>query len=270
MTVALTITAADGAQITINLNDPVINPNLPASLAFQFEPAKGGMFQSNAGVTSAVANGDVIGYLPDFSGNSFHLTSIADDATRPTLQGVGVHPYVNFDGSNDVLRHSSASGAYAAGSASWFAALRSNGNSVSSGVLSESSTLGLTPIYEPIIANSVTASSAAASIRNDASTFLLSNATVLQANVFSGADVVYGIVDDGSGITPYLNGVAGTRVAYTRSGTMTPNVFAMGALIRSTISGWFNGRIYGAFGWNRALTSAEVAQANTYATKLYS
>jgi hypothetical protein len=265
MTVALTITAADGAQTTINMADPAVNPAAPASLAFQFEPARGGMFQSNAGTTSAVANGDVIGYLPDFGTGGLHLTSAADDTSRPTLQGVGVHPYINFDGVNDGLRHLAPSGAYAAGAASWFIALRSNANATDACLMGDAAT---TPLYA-ILANHTAASSASMKVRNDANTLLLDGVSALMANVFNGADHVFGIIDDGSGVTPYLDGVAGSRVAYTRSGTLTMSTFNLGALFRASASNWWAGRVYGAMGANRVFTAAEITSANGYLTKLY-
>src|SRR4051812_35647666 len=56
------------------------------------------MFQSNAG-TTAVTDGSACGYAGDKSGNGFHLTSVADDTTRPTWNNNGGLPYLNFDGS---------------------------------------------------------------------------------------------------------------------------------------------------------------------------
>lgn len=269
MTVALTITAADGAQTTINMTDPVVNPVLPASLAFQFEPARGGMFQSNAGVTSAVANGDLIGYLPDFSGNGFHMTSVGDDTTRPALQGVGTHPYVSFDGVNDLLRRSAQIGTIGnnGASSSLALAIRSSGNVSGSVLLGEGNSSSANNFYT--VQAQTTPTICGFQSRDGTGAIVVPLANVSCPSAFDGTDHVLIFTDSGTVITPYLDGVAKTPLTYTPGGALALNVTSLGGLIRSTIGNWWSGRVYGALGANRVFTAAEITSANGYLTKLY-
>jgi hypothetical protein len=243
----------------------------PASLSpnLWIEPGKGGLFQTIDGTTTAAtATNDVVGYAPDQSGNGFHLTAAANDTTRPTLQGVGTFPYISFDGSNDLLRRTAALNSYTAGTASWFCCIRSNSNGTSTIVAGEGSSSTTNPIYAPIQANGTTATTASGLIRTDDNTSLLPTATVVQTGVFNGSDHVYGVIDDGTGatVTPYLDGVAGSAVAYTARGgkALTADRLAIGGLQRSTASNWWAGRIYGLVIVNRALNSTERANLTTY------
>jgi hypothetical protein len=234
----------------------------PAALSpvLWVEAGKGGIFQSRAGTTSAVANNDVVGFLPDLSGNGKNQLSVADDTTRPTLQGVGVQPYVSFDGVNDMLT-SAAINSYAAGSASWFFAMNS-ASAVNFAVLAgEASTTSANPFY--VLAQRWNSGNqSTAGISNDANTSLASS--VGATGTFDGTDHVFGIVDTGTSLIPYLDGVAGTAHPYTRSGTVTVDNFSLGAFHKAAISLWCVGRIYSGACVNRALTSLEIANLTTY------
>jgi hypothetical protein len=89
--------------------------------------AKQQTFQSNAGTTPASANSDPVGYIGDLSGAGFHMTSVANDTTRPLLQGVGVFPYLDFTSANSqTLRRAADIGSYAAGATTWAIVQRGN------------------------------------------------------------------------------------------------------------------------------------------------
>jgi hypothetical protein len=227
------------------------------------EPAQGGLFQSNAGSTAATANSDVVGYAPDLSGDGFHLTSAADDTTRPTLQGVGALPYLSFDGSNDILRRTASLGSYAAGAATWGIVFRSNSNAVNSYLLAEGSSAGANMILGNVIA-SATATVQTMFWRNDANGQVIATAFVPNAGVFDGTDRVLIITDNGSTITTYVDGVAGATSAYTRSGAFTPDRFALGGLVRNTTGSWWAGRVYGLVAVNRVVSAGERADLTTY------
>jgi hypothetical protein len=239
----------------------------PASLtpALWIEPGKGGLFQSNAGTTAATANSDVVGFCPDQSGNSFTLTSVADDTTRPTLQGVGSFPYLSYDGSNDILRRAASTGAYAAGSTSWFCVIRSNSNATSSIVAGERDSAAAPSLYSILATNSATATTASCQIRNSANTGVMNISTVVQTLVFNASDHVYGVVDDGSNMTPYLDGVAGSAVPYTRGGTLVQNTFSLGGYFgNGAASSFWAGRVYGLVTVNRVIDSTERGNLTTY------
>lgn len=256
-----------------NVETKTLTSFTPASLTPNawFEVRLGGLFQSNAGSTAASANNDVVGYLPDQSGNSFTLTSLANDTSRPTLQGVGSFPYLNFDGVNDLLRRTAALGSWAAGAASWFFAIRSGTIAAANYLAGEYSSSNGSTMYVPGTQsmNASPFTRAGGSIRDDAGSstgMLLNNA--IQSGVFDGSDHVWGVVDNGSSLTPYLDGVAGTPVAYTRgSHVLTPSLFSIGAMLRSTNpSGvaFMPVRFYGAVLCNHVITPTEAANLSTH------
>lgn len=242
----------------------------PAALrpAAWFEAGKSRKFQSSAGTTASVSDSDVIGFIGDLSGNFFDMTSAADDTTRPTLQGTATYPYISFDGSNDILRRTSAVNSYAAGSCSIFVALRSNAHLTSTFVFGEGDSASNNSVYGIIAASSAAASTGTALIRNSANTALHANSTAVQTNAFDSSDRVYGIVDDGAGLTPYLDGVSGTASAYTRSGTLTQDRTGFGGLQRAAASSWWAGRVYGLVVINRAISSIEALKLTNYMGKL--
>jgi len=229
-------------------------------------------FQSNAGSGAAPAsNGDVIGWIPDLSGNSVTLTSAANDATRPTLAGVGVKPSITCTAANStVVFNSTGLNSYNAGASSWFFAVKSNSNAVNSAVAGEGNSGNTNVIYTLVFANSSTASTLSGQVRNSTAGVILAPSTALQTGVFNGSDHVVGVVDDGTTVTPYLDGVAGTPFTYTaRTGTLTTNRFAICANWRSAILGPWNGAIYGGVIVNRVLNSTEIGNLSTYLAGLF-
>jgi hypothetical protein len=248
----------------------------PASLspAWWGEVGRGGLFQSNAGTTAAVSNGDLVGYLPDQSGNGKTLTSAADDATRLTLGGVGTKPFVTCTAaSSTILRNTTGLNSYNAGASSWFFALKSNSNAVNVMVAAEGLSGGggnQNPIYSLAQSNTAAATTLSAQARNLAGTSLLAPTQALQTNAFNGSNHVIGMIDDGTQVTPYLDGVAGTPFTYTaRTGTLTTDRFALGGLFRSAAGSFWNGDIYGGVIVNRVITTQEISDLNTYLTGLY-
>lgn len=225
------------------------------------EPARGGLFQSNAGTTAAVANGDAVGYLPDLSGNANHYTSVADDTTRPTLQGVGSLPAIRFDGVNDVLRRTSSLGLYAAGAYTLAFALKGNSPATDARVFAEGNTATNNTLFIPLQTSASTASSSALMYRNDAG--VQQTGSLTNANVFNGSNHVLILTDDGTTIRSYLDGVAGPTLNYTR-GTYTLNRSAIGALVRAATSNWWAGDIYGMVAAARVATDLERASLTTY------
>jgi len=229
-------------------------------------------FQSSAGTGAAPAsNGDVIGFIPDLSGNSVTLKSAADNATRPTLAGVGTFPSITCTATNSTtVFNTTGVNSYNAGAASWFFAIQSNSNSADTYVASEGNSTALNTIYSIAYVNSLTATVLSGFIRNSSSSILLPQTQNLQAGVFNGSNHVFGIIDNGTSVTPYLDGVAGTPFTYTaRTGTLTTDRFALCALVRSSGSGFWNGSIYAGVVVNRVLTSTEISNLTSYLSALY-
>lgn len=218
------------------------------------------MFVSNAGTTT-VTNTSACGYAGDKSGNAFHLTSVADDTTRPSWNTSGGLSWLNFDGSNDVLRKTAALGLYAASSGnSVFLALKTT-TAVSKILVGDSASTSLLPLYG-IGSDASTSSTMSIAIKNDAGS---TESGVTRTSAFSNSDNVVGFTDDKSNITTYINQTAGTVTGYTRSGThLLFDRFALGALVSSSTAAWFNTRVYGLVIVARVLSGSEITSLVTW------
>lgn len=237
----------------------------PSSLtpAGWWEAATSSLFQSNAGTTAATANNDVVGYISDLSGNAKHLTSVADDTTRPTLQGVGTHPLLRFDGTNDILRLASALGLYSGGACSVSIAVK--GNPITSARLFGEASSTTSAIYFPLQANSSTATTESAFLRNDAGTAQLAGGTPALTSAYGNTDVVVTVTDNGSTVSAYLDQGTAVTQAYTRADPTTPDRTALGGLLRATASNWFAADVYALVAVNgRVITSTERGNLVTY------
>lgn len=239
----------------------------PASLSpsVWIEPAQSTMFQSNVGSgTGATANGDNVGYIADLSGNGFHLTSAADDATRPTLQGVGVKPYLQFTtASTQLLLRLASTGMYAAGAASVFITHRGVPTAGGGNIVGELDTGSANSRYQIVVYNGATPANQGSFLRTSGNTVLVTSSVNVYVTAFSSSvDTVNGVVDSGSSLTGYKDGLAGTPQNYTRSGSLTLNKFQINP------NGNTTSRIYGVVCVNRVLTTQEISDLTTYMAAL--
>lgn len=219
------------------------------------------LFQSNAGTTAAAIDTDPVGYAADKSGNGFHITSTGDDTTRPLLQGVGVYPYLDFDGSNDKLRRVANLGLFTGGACSVFLAVK--GNPTTSKYLVTESTNNALAGY--VISSNVTASTSNMFVRcEDGATTLIGNGFLTEANAFDNTDNVFGVTDSGTVVTSYLDGVSSDNYGYTRSGTLVPTKFCLGAELRGAGASFFAARVYGLICYPSVLDSGQIANVVTW------
>lgn len=221
------------------------------------------LFQTITGTTAVAADGDVVGTLQDRSANGRHMTATANSGVRPTFRVLSGHNAIQFDGSDDMLRWLGTMGLWNASGFTAVIAMRSNGNGTNKAMLATGSTLSNSPILTTV-GSFTTATDGFTDIKNDAGVTVVSQNQA--AGVFSGTDKVIIVQDDGSGVTWYVDGVAGTRRAYTRgSNTLTLNNTALGALSRTTPGNHFAGYVHGMAIWPAVqLTSGERAQALTH------
>lgn len=250
----------------------------PSSLSpsWWIEARSSSLFQSNVGSgTPAASSTDPVGSVSDLSANAFTISSVADDTTRPTLQGVGSFPYLACDGSNDMLRRTAALDGWNAGSTTWVFAFRSNSNAISTYVAANGNSADTDPIFS-LLKATTTATTSGGFYRDDAGTTPPSapNATTPpNTNVFDGNDHVMIIVDTGTAINVWKDGAPATGIAsYTHSGTLTLNRFSVCAQLRTVATGaaFWAGRIYGALIINGyAASGADITNLNTYFTALY-
>lgn len=232
--------------------------------ALWLEPGRGGLFQSNAGATAAVSNGDVVGYLPDLSGNAKHYTSEADNTTRPALQGVGTLPAIRFDGSNDFLQRTDNLGLLSAGAYTLALAFKSNSPVDDARLFTAGNSASNNTLFIPIQCSNPTETSSSALYRNDAGTQLVNPSSMTNAGVFDNTSKVFVLTDDGTFIRSYINGVAGASTGWTKSGVFTLDRTAIGCLLRATSGNWWKGDLYGVVAVKRVITAEERADLTTY------
>lgn len=226
-------------------------------------------FKSNTGSGAAPsADTDPIGWARDLSGNGITLTSAADSSVRPSLAGVGGKPSLVCDSANSqIITNSTGLGSYTAGASSWFFALKSNSPNINTIVSAEGNNASTTPFYS-IVQSGSPATTLNAFIRTSTTTLFSADVRV---STFDGSNHVVGVIDDGSGLTPYFDGSGGTRVAYSagRTGTLVGNTFALCGILRTSTGSFWKGSIYGGVVVNRVLTGTEITDLNTYLMGLY-
>lgn len=251
-----------GRSLLYNPPSSSFTPSSLSGLKLWLDPSDAStLFQSNAGTTAASANSDPVGYIADKSGGSFHLTSSADDTTRPLLQGVGSFPYLDFDGSNDKLYRTADLGLFSGGAFSIFVAVRGN-PTANAALTGECNGIGL-GIY--MRAGPSTASTGAAFIRaDDSTTVMIGTLDIAEANAFDNTDNVYGITDSGTVFTSYLDGTSSSNKSYSRSAAVVPTKYFLGAEMRGTGAGFFLGRVYGLIALDHVATTQERANIVTW------
>jgi len=119
-------------------------------------------------------------------------------------------------------------------------------------------------ILTPFQSSPVTAADAAAFYRADGGPNVISNQTT-NVGAFDNSDTVLIAVDDGTSVTVWQDGVAGTTRTYTRgANAITTTIMAIGALVRSSgATGWMAMRLHRAAIWSTPLNSKDRATALT-------
>lgn len=235
-----------GGAIHVSL--PGFSPSSLSPAAW-WEAATSTMYKSNAGSGAApTANGDVIGYVTDLSGNGFDLTSVADDSTRPTLNGVGVHPYFTFDAATQYLKRGAALDLYnAAGGFSMFFAVKAHGNYLSRSLYSEGKNAS-NPLLSYLQNDGTTSTTGTCFWRDNSGTIIVNLATdfaITNAYPSPATDTVVGMTYDGStSILGYVNQSQVGSFTLTRGTISGLTQTALGVLWRTSTTGYFGDRIY--------------------------
>lgn len=171
-----------------------------------------------------------------FGRNVSQATSSAQPGTGSATQnGLNV---LTFDG-GDWLSNT-APWLWAAESVTTVAVIKGAAQS-NAAPIAEGYSGGNNPIYRWQVGVTNT-SQLACNIRNDAGTNLASDGNTGSV-VFDNAWHVASLTDETSRFVTHVDGIAGTTISVTRSGTLTLDRFAVGALLRGTASNHFNGSI---------------------------
>lgn len=227
------------------------------------------LWQTNTGTTAVASDGDVVGTWKDWTSNGRDLTSVANDTTRPVYRAGGGYPYLEFDGSNDILRFLGDLGLWNSSGYTAAIAFRSATNAANKmlmGVGGTSSTNQVISLHSV----SSQADNATGWIRNNSGVDVLSSSVAITTG-FDETDRVLIVVDNGSSVQMYLDGVAGTSRNYTRgSNSLTLNTFSVGGRHGGGSSGlFFATRVHGLAIWPTLnLNSTDRASALTYFASL--
>lgn len=223
------------------------------------------LWQTITGTTAVASDGDVVGTWKDRTANGRNVTAVANDTTRPVYRAGGGHPYVEFDGSNDILRFLGDLGLWNPSGYTAAIAYRSASNAANKmlmGVGGTSSTNQVISLHS-VLSN---ADNVTGWIRNDSGIDVMSNSVAIAGSAFDETDRVMIVVDNGSSVQIYLDGVAGTPRNYTRgSNSLTLNTFSVGGRHGGGSSGlFFAARVHAFAYWPGInLNSTERAQVLT-------
>lgn len=258
---------ATPVTVTFDIQTATTIPQF-ASLGFRFENAIGNFAQNAAGTTPVTTAGQAVACWADTSGNGRNLVNVGGSGSfNPTFRVTSGINELEFDGTNDILGWNGGDpGLYtASGYTAMFVGRFPTpaANKLMLGASNES----VAQQYVSIVASdSATASMGNSSMRSNAGSTFVAATVDHFASAWDGSNHVYIVVDDGSGITWYVDGVAGTRQAYTRSGnSITLTNLSVGALWRNTVLSYSASRAQGVLIWpGVVLDAGEIAQATTY------
>lgn len=269
-TVVVTLAVGgDASQVSVTYSIASIS-SIPriGSLWARLENDNSTMKQSTTGVTAVTTAGDVVGYWADLSGNARNFSTGADSAARPAFRITGGIKEIQFDGVDDILRRlGSDPGLYTASGYTAMLCMRSNSPAAGRYLLAAGASSVSTQFIGIVGSNGTTAANGNTQLRNDSNGQFLASTVNQFTNAHDGSNHVIIVVDDGSGVTWYVDGVAGARQAYTRSGNSISSIdnVALGGVQRSSLVVPFAGYVQGMLLWpGVVLNSTEIAQATTY------
>ena len=198
----------------------------------------------------------------DQSGNGLDMTQ-ATAAAQPrivlngALDTVNGQPTAVFDGTASYFTATAAS-LYAAGAASVLTVLSGTAGQTSARIVAEGSSSSANPQYAPLTITAGTGTDKAAGfIRNDANTVTLADSGGGSPSILTGTAHQVSTVDNGASMAQYADGTNSKTDAYTRSGTLTMDRLAIGAMVRTTVSSYFAGQIPELVIWTAALSTAD-------------
>lgn len=224
------IASSDGFTTTAVVSYPETN-----LLAHLIASDAASLYQTVDGTTTAVASdGDPVGYWYDQTANNFDVAAEADGTARPTYRTNSGNPYVEFDGSNDLLRRSEALGLWDGGTVA--IAMRA---APSQGASRNAYGEGDTSYYNTqfSMVTSYINDDVKPVIRNQEGTFLTLSPSsgVYSTDGFDNTWHVFIVTHDPASntVTMYQDGAtSGTSTTYTDAGTFNFDNFALGAWAR--------------------------------------
>jgi len=204
----------------------------------------------------------------DKSRNGNHVTQeIASYQPSTSVNTINDVNIISFDGENDHL-YTMSPFIYDAGSATIFTVHKAPPQS-NKWPLAETNTTNNNSLYALFVSQSLASTLNKFFIRSDSGSTLVSSSSEISMPYYTDSPVIATIVDTGSELTAYTNGVAGsaTPLSYTRFSTLTPNRFCIGALLRASIDYATQIDIGEILVFSRVLTSRERNKVGRYLAK---
>ena len=184
-----------------------------------------------ADAATIVQSGGTVSQWNDKSGHGRNVAQ-AIAANQPAYSAGAI----SFDGANDCLWNS-APFMWANGQADVYIVAAVNA-AADARLVAEGSVLSTTPLYCPAQAGKTDLTRMDSYLRNDASVSIFNHGNLSAAAAFDNAVKIYQWSDTATNLSGRVNGGMETAIGYTRSGIITLNTFAVGACVRSNVSGW--------------------------------
>lgn len=227
------------------------------------------IYKEIAGTTNVSADGDTVGMWKGNLGTGFDLAAASDGATRPLYKTNGTQHWVLGDGVDDILYRAAALGMFGDNTrpCTIIAAVKSTADSQSCIVAEAADTGGgNNSTYFPLRTDPTDFNDIRITNRQSGGSYNLNAVLIGDEACPAATDVVLMVTDSCTLVTLYKDGSSlGNSGAYTRTGTCTPDRFALFGRRIVSSSDFFDGAIYGIWIYNRELDSSELAQMNTYA-----
>lgn len=177
-----------------------------------------------------------------------NVTAVTDKSTNARdLTGTNNPQWdgskITFNGTNNYLSRTDAF-MYANGNCEIHVVMQSDGGGVNKSLVGEGSSASTNPIYQTILTSQVSATDndVFGFIRTDAPSTTFANNLGMGVAAFDNVKKLVSWIDTGAEITTLIDGVEGTTPRlYTRSGVLTLNRFAIGALLRATAGNFYAG-----------------------------
>lgn len=219
------------------------------------------LFQNVAGTTPVTAAGQTVGKILDLSPNANHWTAAADNTTRPTYQvDSDGRPYLQFDGSNDILFGATPHVTTTNGRFTTIMGLLAAAPASTRYAIGSYSTATTTPFVEPIMA-AASGGTVQMSMRNDGSSGMGTSPTLV--GILDGTNKrIVTSQYNGNGSTMRMRSDAGSY-STTTQGTFANNFAvtraALGGRGYNTPANFWSGRLYSGFNINKYLSDADIA-----------
>jgi len=225
-----------------------------------------GVWQEVAQTNSSTTDGDVVGRWIDQSGN-VNAFDQATTANKPLFKTAAGKSWVRFDGVDDYITQAATVGLYNAGLGYVAFAVDSTNMGASKYIFGESNSASTGKFVFTLI-SATTADTAGLDSRSDSAGTVINSGNVFDNDAYKlDGKIVLEVVDTGSNITVYVNGVIGdganNNFNYVRA-TTTMDQSVIGALLRSSVSNYSGFDCYGLVAIGRAVTAQERTDTRTF------